>query len=113
MTPSEFCEIALSLPETSQTEDETRPDFQVRGKVFASLFPADGWGVIKLTAEVQTELVAEAPQEFEACNGAWGRSGATTVILKDAQNDQVLRALMSAWRKNAPRSLADELHEPE
>ena len=108
MTPKKFRQLALSLPEASESEDVDHPDFRVRGKVFATLFPGDEWGVIKLTRELQVELVNEQPNVFEVCNGPWGRNGATIVFLKDAEEGSVLRALVDAWRKNAPKSLTGD-----
>ncbi len=107
MTPSKFRQFALSLPESDESEDVDRPDFRVRGRTFATLFPRDGWGVVKLTRELQIKLVNEQPNVFEVCNGPWGRTGATIVFLQDAEEGSVLRALVDAWRKNAPKSLTE------
>ena len=108
MTLRRFRQLALSLPETSESEHMNHPDFRVRGKIFATLFPGEERGVVKLTPELQTELLNEEPNVFAACNGAWGRNGATIVFLKDAEEGSVLRALISAWRKTAPKSLTKD-----
>ena len=108
MTPEQFCHLALSFPETSGNPESERPDFQVDGKVFASLFPADGWGVIKMDREVQAIMVQEEPDAFQACAGAWGENGATIVVLEQVEEGSLIRALLSAWRKNAPKPLAQE-----
>ena len=107
MTPDKFRQLALSLPETSKSAHDDRSDFLVREKNFATLFPGEQWGVVKFTREVQAELLDEDPDVFQACNGAWGRNGATIVFLQDAEEGSVLRALTAAWRKNAPNSLID------
>ena len=108
MTPRKFRQLALSLPEALESEHMNHPDFRVGGKVFASLFPDDGWGVIKLTPDLQAELLTEQPEVYEACKGAWGRAGATIVLLEDAEEGSVLKALIAAWRRNAPRKLLKE-----
>ena len=73
---------------------------------------SDGsWGVVKLPVKVQAELLQEHPDVFEACNGAWGRSGATIVKIKLAEEGMMLRALVAAWSKFAPPSLTDSLAE--
>ena len=108
MTPKKFRQLALSLPESSESEHMNHPDFRVQGKMFASLFPEEEWGVVKLTPELQAELLNEEPNVFEACKGAWGRSGATIVFLKEAEEGSVFRALISAWRKNASTSLTED-----
>jgi hypothetical protein len=80
----------------------------VRGKIFATIFPGEEWGVVKLTPQLQAELITEEPNVFEACKGAWGRNGATIVLLKNAEEGSVLRALIDAWRKIAPISTTEE-----
>lgn len=111
MTPDRFSQIALSLPESLQIGPVNRPDFQVNGKIFASLFPDDQWGVVKVTPELQKELIVQEPDVFEACKGAWGHNGATIVLLPSAEEGSVLRALIDAWRKQAPSSLTDNFDE--
>ncbi len=108
MTLKKFRQLALSLPEASEGGHVDRPDFRVQGNIFATLFPGDEWGVVKLTRELQGVLVNEQPNVFEVCNGAWGRNGATIVFLKDAEEGSVLRALIDAWRKCAPMSLTED-----
>ena len=105
MTPEQFRELALSLPEASETGDDKRRDFIVEGKNFATLFGEDGWALMTLTPKVQNDLVGAEPQVFEVCKGAWGRSGATVARLLKASEDSVLRGLMAAWHKQAPDSL--------
>ena len=104
MTPKKFRQLALSLPGTSESGHIDRPDFRVRGELFATLFPAEKWGVVKLTPELQTELVQNEPNVFEACKGAWGRNGATILRLENAEEDSAFRALVDAWRKTEPQS---------
>ena len=113
MTADRFEELALSLPEATVSEQSDRPDYRVREKIFASLFPRDNWAVIKMTRELQAELVQHQPELFRPCNGAWGRNGATIVFFQDAEEGTVLRALMSAWRKNAPPSVRQREGQPE
>ena len=109
MTPIKFRQLALSLPKAEESNLVARVDFLVHGKVFASLFPNDGWGVIKLARELQLDLVHNEPSIFEACDGAWGRNGATKIFLDNAEEGSTLRALISAYRKHAPKALIAEL----
>ena len=84
------------------------PDFRVRGKIFATLGYPDGkWAMVKLTPEQQEALCAAEPDVFVAIKGAWGRRGATNVLLRTAKKRSVGLALMAAWRNVAPRSLVD------
>ena len=109
MTPQQFRELALSLPETTTRGDATYPDFQVRGTTFATIGPGGEWGVIKMTPDLQAELMHQEPEVFAACQGAWGRHGATIVALENAEEGSVFRALLTAWQKHAPHALSEKL----
>ena len=109
MTASQFRKLALSLPEAVESSHQNHPDFRVRGKIFATLGPDEDWGMVKLTPDVQAELMAESDL-FQPASGAWGRGGATIITLRGARAAIVKRALLSAWKNTAPKSLlnADE-----
>ena len=68
---------------------------------------AGAW--VKLSATDQQLLVAAQPDVFVPAKGAWGRRGATTVLLKAAKTSTVRDALAAAWRNTAPTSLARQL----
>jgi hypothetical protein len=107
VTVDEFRRMALSLPETAEVSHMGHPDFRVRGKIFATLgYPADGWGMVKLTATDQQLLVLAEPDVFVPAQGAWGRRGATIVRLRAAKKSTVRKALAAAWRNTAPKTLA-------
>jgi hypothetical protein len=107
MSVDEFRRMALSFPEAEESAHMGHPDFRVRGKIFATLgYPADGWGMVALSATDQQLLVAAQPAVFVPAKGAWGRRGATTVLLKAAKKSTVRDALAAAWRNKAPTSLA-------
>jgi hypothetical protein len=102
--------MALGFPEVVEASHMDHPDFRVRGKIFATLgYPADGWGMVKLTPTDQQLLVAAHPDVFVPAKGAWGRKGATTVLLEAAKKRTVGDALAAAWRNTAPKSLAPQL----
>lgn len=61
MTANQFRKLALTLPEATEGEHMNHPDFRVAGKIFATLWPDDRWGVVKLTVEEQTTLCASEP----------------------------------------------------
>ena len=100
--------MALGFPETSEGEHMGHPDFRVRGKIFATLWPGDVWGMVKLTADQQASFVQAEPHVFEPVNGAWGRRGATKINLPAAQKASVSRAMAAAWRKTAPKRLVQQ-----
>lgn len=109
MTAKEFRQIALSFPETSESQHMDHPDFRVRGKIFATMgYPDAAWVMVKLTPEQQEEFVRAEPEIFVPVKGGWGRKGATTVRLKSAKKTSLRTALTAAWCNRAPKSLAQE-----
>jgi hypothetical protein len=82
------------------------PDFRVRGKIFATLWPDEGWGMVKLTPAQQALFLQVEPDVFVPVKGGWGRQGCTNVLLEAANPESVRSALRTAWRNTAPMSLA-------
>lgn len=82
------------------------PDFRVGGKIFATLgYPEDGWAMVKLFPDQQTEFVSANPGMFAPVKGGWGKQGCTNVILKAATKEKVKAAMTAAWERAAPRRL--------
>lgn len=106
MTPNDFRKIALSLPEAEESAHMNHPDFRVAGKVFATLgYPDKTRGMIKLSPEEQHYYSKDYPDVFIPVKGAWGRRGATSVILTAAKKDVVAKAIRAAWCNTAPKRL--------
>ncbi len=106
MTAAEFRRLALSLPEVEEREHMNHPDFRVGGKVFATLgYPDKSWGMVKLFPDQQAEYVAAAPKTFAPVKGAWGKQGATNVLLKTANKERVKEAMRAAWERVGPKSV--------
>ncbi len=84
------------------------PDFRVRRKIFATLYPDDAWGMVKLTKEQQKAFVRAEPEVFQPVTGAWGYRGATQVCLVAATETAVWPALLAAWRNTAPKRLSQQ-----
>jgi hypothetical protein len=111
MTPEDFRQLALDLPEATESSHMAHPDFRVRGKVFATLgYPDQNWGMVKLPPEQQELLSKAEPDVFVPAKGGWGRQGATSVLLKAAKKTAVRGALLAAWRRVAPKRLAAKLN---
>src|SRR5262245_59366801 len=108
MNANKFRSLALSLPEAIEKEHMGHPDFRVGGKIFATLWPDDHWGMVKLTLEQQAAFISAAPQVFQPVSGGWGRRGATRVQLAKASALVVRQALTAAWRNTAPERLAQQ-----
>ena len=112
-TPTDFRRIALSFPETAESAHMHHPDFRVRGKVFATLgYPDKQWGMVKLTLKDQYIFARGEPKVFVPAKGAWGRQGATCMLLKAVKKTTLRKALLAAWRATAPQSLAKQLAAP-
>lgn len=106
MSPADFRQIALSMPEASESAHMAHPDFRVGGKIFATLgYPDEEHGMVVLPPEEQARLVQSHPKVFSPAKGAWGLRGSACVRL-DAVNRSTLReALTLAWSKRAPKRL--------
>ena len=111
MTADAFRKLALSLPEVVELSHMCHPDFRVGGKIFATLWPDDGWGMVRLTSHEQAEFVRADPNVFQPVKGAWGARGCTQVCLKAAKKGIVWPALVAAWKSTAPKRLVQEFLE--
>jgi hypothetical protein len=111
MTVDDFRRIALSLPDAFEGAHMGHPDFRVGRKIFATIWPDDGWGVVKLTPEQQAMFVQAEPEVFVPVKGGWGRKGATNVLLESAHATTVRAAVVTAWRNTAPKSVATKLED--
>jgi len=106
MTPATFRKIALSLPETEEHQHMDHPDFRVVGKIFATLgYPDKSRGMVKLSPEDQHNFSKDHPAAFVPVKGTWGRRGATSVVLKNADQGTLVKAIHAAWRNTAPERL--------
>ncbi len=108
MTLAAFRRLALSLPHAVESEHMNHPDFRVGGKIFATLLPDKGLGMVKLTPQQQKMLIKAHPEMFMPVPGGWGRGGATNVCLKAAKSAMLKEALLLAWRNTAPRQLLED-----
>jgi hypothetical protein len=109
MTADEFRKLALSLPEAVEQSHMKHPDFRVGGKIFATIWPDDQWGMVKLIVEQQAGFVRSEPKVFQPIKGYWGEKGATSVFLRAAKKASVKKALEFAWTNVAPKRLLNDL----
>ncbi len=105
MTPNEFRAMALSFPEATEGAHMEHPDFRVRGKIFATLWPDGEWGAVLLTPIQQAEFMESSPDAFTPAKGGWGRKGHTQVHLHAVDPPTLRAALTTAWCRIAPKRL--------
>jgi hypothetical protein len=106
--PDDFRRIALSFAGAEEGAHMGHADFRVGGKVFATLgYPDAAFGMVNLMPEQQDDFMRLAPEAFSPAAGAWGRGGSTIVSLERVSEDRLEAAMAAAWRKRAPRRLAD------
>jgi len=106
MTVEDYRRLALALPEVIEGAHMNHPDFRVRGKIFATLWPAKNKGVLMLTPAQQELITKQEPAMFAPYPGGWGRRGATHVNLQHAKESTVRDALAIAWRNIATKTLS-------
>lgn len=94
------------LPEAEERSHFGKPDFRVRGKIFAGLSRDELIGVVKLSHEEQRERLDANPEIFFPASGAWGRNGWTHFHLALLSTKELGVLLASAHRLVSPRSVA-------
>ena len=103
MDPDEFRAIALALPEAHEEPHFERPSFRVRKRIFATLRPAEGLAVLKLSRLAQEALVALDPQAFAVT--PWAHQGWTSVDLRRVDAAELRELVAEAWAEVAPKRL--------
>ena len=107
MTANQFRRIALGMSGAVEGSHMDHPDFRANGRIFATIYPDNQRGMVKLPPEQQQEFISADPDAFEPAAGAWGRQGCTTVRLSAADEATVGEAMTLAWqatiKQAAPR----------
>ena len=98
MTADDFRRIALGMTGAIEGAHMDHPDFRANGRIFATLRPELASGMVSLTPDQQQEFIDAHPATFSPEVGAWGRAGATRVLLAAAEEEPVGEAMTLAWR---------------
>jgi hypothetical protein len=99
MIAKDFRRIARSFEGAEEGSHMGAVDFRVGGHIFATLASVkQGYGNLKLTAELQAEFLAGRPDLFLPIHGGWGRMGMTHIRLAMADEDSLRGALHTAWK---------------
>lgn len=104
MSPNEFRRIALGMNGAVEGSHMAHPDFRANGKIFATLYPDNKSGMVKLTPEQQQEFMRASPEMFVPASGAWGRQGCTTVRLAAADQSTIGEAMTLAWQATTKKA---------
>ena len=99
-------EVALSMPEAVEGEHMGHPDFRVRKKIFATLWPDDSRAVVFTEPSSHSGLIESHPGCF-SLNGWSEKYGALNVHLEAIAESQFRRLVIESWRRKAPKSLSD------
>ena len=100
MNANKFRSLALEISGAVESSHMNHADFRIGGRVFATLgYPDDEHGMVKLTPEQQRTFLKNARNMFVPCTGAWGKRGATSVVLPAAKVG-FLRAALEFASKN-------------
>lgn len=103
MTPDQFRQLALAIPQAVESAHMNHPDFRLGRKIFASLGkPDEDWGMVKLSPEEQHTFMEQSPKAFKPCAGAWGVRGYTNVHLPNVTAKILKPALAAAAKGMAP-----------
>lgn len=109
ITDAQMRSIALELPEVKESSHFGHPDFRVKKRIFATLWPDRHRSVLKLPKEEQAALVSARPDVFSIPAGG-ERGGWTNVNLALVDDEQLRQLMRMAWevlpRPRARKELA-------
>jgi hypothetical protein len=95
--------IMLAMPEAVESQHHGHPDFRVRNKIFATLWPGECRAVVMLSLPEQAALLKSSPRA--SSTNAWSKYGATNVHLKHISEKRFRTLVETSWRRKAPKRL--------
>jgi hypothetical protein len=102
MNGEDFRKSALGNPGATEGSHFGNADFRVGGRIFATLsLEREGYGVLLLSPEQQSGMVADAPEIFSPVPGGWGKNGSTRISLQAVTADILDCALRTAWQRRS------------
>lgn len=107
MTVAQFRALLLGMPEATEGQHHGHPDFRVRKKIFATLWPDQGRGVLMLPVMEHHAALERDPEAYRSL-GKVSQRGVTGVMLEQADPEDVLELVVEAWCNNAPPDLVKE-----
>jgi hypothetical protein len=108
MQVEELRSFALSLPETSEEPHFHYSSFRVRGKIFVTVPPGEMVAHVFVGDKQRDKAVALRPESVETL--MWGkRAVGVRISLAKAKTAFVEELVRNAWRRKAPRTLANAI----
>jgi len=105
--PAQVRKLAMALPEAEEAPHFDMASFRVRGKIFATMPPAEDRVHIFVDAEEVAASCAEYPGVVEEL--WWGKKlSGCRVFLGGATTPMLRELLTESWRRRAPKKLLAE-----
>ena len=108
ITAEQARQIALSMPEAEEREHMSHPDFRVRGKIFATLWPDEAKAVVFADPDSHSDLISEYGGVFST-NGWSEKYGALNVHLEKVSESHFRQLVKASWKRKAPKTLVEQL----
>ncbi len=107
MNAEDVRDIAMALPETTQEPHFDLVSYRIRGKIFATVPPGGEYLHVFVDEERREIGLALYPGIYEKL--MWGqRVAGLRVALEQAAAEDVSDLLSHAWRRKAPKRLAEK-----
>lgn len=96
--------IILSMPEAEEQQHHGHPDFRVRKKIFATLWPTEHRAVLKIPFDAHAAWLKSSQQALSEIK--WGKQRWTNVSLRHIDADTFRELVEDSWYAVAPKIVA-------
>jgi predicted DNA-binding protein (MmcQ/YjbR family) len=107
ITPDDFRQLALGLPEATEAPHFADVSFRVKQKIFASLNVSEGTAVLKLTELQQSVYCVWDTTACYPVRNKWGKQGWTVLQLAKVDAEFAADILNASYCNVAPKKLAE------
>ena len=108
LSPERIRQLVAQLPEAEEGKHHGHPDFRVRKKIFATLSEDESRVALRLPQIEARALASGAPDVYRLVSDrepyAW-----VSLLLANANADELADLLEEAWRGRAPEELIARL----
>jgi hypothetical protein len=95
--------IILSMPEAEELGHHGHPDFRVKNKIFATLWPDENRVVLKIQYYERADSLTSSPRALSVIK--WGKQRWTNVDLQPIDATIFRQLVEDAWEAVAPKKL--------